>query len=70
MPDMSLMDLWRIVNSDSIDGSVAVPAPLAGNPNTFLAALMVMPKWLERGRLTSRSILCIAHPKGRRLMQV
>ena len=70
MPDMSLMELWQLVNSDSSNGSVVIPAPLAGNPNTFLAALMVMPKWLERGRLTSRSILCIAHPKGRRLMQV
>lgn len=70
MPDMSLMDLWRIVNSESVDGSVPIPAPLAGNSNTFLVTLNVMPKWLERGRLTSRSILCIAHPKGRRLMQV
>ncbi len=70
MPDIGLMDLWRIVNSESSDGSVPIPVPLAGNANTFLAALMVMPKWLERGRLTSRSILCIAHPKGRRLMQV
>jgi hypothetical protein len=70
MPDMSLMELWRIVNSDSVDGSVPVPVPLAGNSSTFLATLTVMPKWLERGRLTSRSILCIAHPKGRRLMQI
>jgi hypothetical protein len=70
MPDMSLMDLWRIVNSDTTDGSVLVPTPLAGNTSTFLATLTVMPKWLERGRLTSRSILCIAHPKGRRLMQI
>ena len=70
MPDMSLMDVWRIVNSDSADGSVLVPTPLAGNPTTFLATITVMPKWLERGRLTSRSILCIAHPKGRRLMQI
>ncbi len=70
MPDMSMMDLWHIVNSDTSDGSVLVPAQLAGNPATFLATLTVMPKWLERGRLTSRSILCIAHPKGRRLMQI
>jgi hypothetical protein len=70
MPDISLMDLWHIVNSETADGSVPVPVPLAGNPTTFLATLNVMPKWLERGRLTSRSILCIAHPKGRRLMQI
>src|SRR5262249_1912025 len=70
MPDMSLLDIWRIVNSETADGSVPVPTVLAGNTATYIATLTVMPKWLERGRLTSRSILCIAHPKGRRLMQI
>jgi hypothetical protein len=70
MPDLSLMEIWRIVNSETAEGSIPVPLALAGNPSTFIATLNVMPKWLDRGRLTSRSILCIAHPKGRRLMQI
>lgn len=70
MPDMSLVDVWRMVNSDKAEGSVPIPAPMAGNNATFLAVLVLNPKWLDRGRLTSRSVLAIAHPKGRRLMQV
>lgn len=70
MPDMSLVDVWRMVNSEKAEGSVLIPQQMAGNPSTFLAVLLLVPKWLDRGRLTSRSVLAIAHPKGRRLMQV
>ncbi len=70
MPDLSMVEVWRMVNSDKASGSVPVPAQLAGGEKTFLAALTIVPKWLDRGRLTSRSLLCVAHPKGRRLMQL
>ena len=70
MPDMALVDVWRMVNSDKATGAVPVPEQVAGNARTHLAAMTVVPKWLERGRLTSRSLLCVAHPKGRRLMQI
>ncbi len=70
MPDLALVDVWRLVNSEKANGSVLVPTPMSGNDQTFLAAITLIPKWLERGRLTSRSILGIAHPKGRRLLQI